>query len=89
MRLAHANRGANVADARRAKALLAGKQRFHGAPQRFVGGGQACFVARQPNPCAVERQLLEPRHSLQGRGEGGCRQPRLELQPQPFESDAG
>ena len=84
-----ADHAGDVADARRAKALLAGNQRSDVPPQRFLGGGQPHFVAGQPNPGAVERHLLDPRQTLQRRGEGRRRQPRLDQKPQPLQSDAG
>ena len=56
-----ADHAGDVADARRAKALLVGNQRSDAAPQRFLGGGQPHFVARQPNPGAVQCYLLDPR----------------------------
>ena len=87
--LAEAHHGSDVADARRPKALLASNQRFHLEPQHFLSSGQAYLMARQPNPSAIERQLLAPRQALQGHREGRCRQPRLELQPESLESHAG
>ena len=84
-----ADHAGDVADARRAKSLLVGNQRSDVPPQRFLGGGQPHFMARQANPGAVERDLLGPRQLLQCCGEGRRRQSRLDREPQPLQSDAG
>jgi hypothetical protein len=88
LRFGNADDGADIADARWAKALLAIDQGLNTAPEFFFGGRQAHVMARQPRPCAVERHFAKPRQALQRCSEGRRRQTRFEMEPEPLESDA-
>ena len=58
------------------------------APQLLVARREPHLVAGEPHPGAVEGKLARARQPLQHGAKGGRRQPRLELQPQPFQPDA-
>ena len=78
----------NIAHARRTESLGPGDQRPDLVPQRLVRRRQAHRVTGQLHPGAVEGDFLLPLQDLQHRRKGRRRQPRLQLQAQPFEPDA-
>ena len=79
----------NVAHARRPEPLGAAKQRRDFLPDFFVRRREPHFVAGQPHPGAVQRDLLAPHKALKNREKCRRRQARLKLQAQPLEADAG
>ena len=79
----------NVAHARRPEPLGAAKERRDLLPDFFVRRREPDFVAGQPHPGAVQRNLLAPHKALKNREKCRRRQARLKLQAQPLETDAG
>ncbi|WEF52432.1 hypothetical protein AFIC_000918 [[Pseudomonas] carboxydohydrogena] len=89
LRLGDARIACDIAYARRPEAHFAANIMGDLAPNHLIGRRQPHLMARQANPCAIERHLLVAREALQQGDKDWRRKSRLELQPQALKPHSG